>query len=147
MQVLETEAGNVALGFVAFSVGLKSMSEAERKQFTGLVEDVNRRTFGNLMRQIKDVVDFDDQIIDILDSALERRNYLVHRFFRSHNFAIFSHEGRKHMIDELKDIQAQIEAAYVSLSSIASFLGKMSGMEPGLSEASDLVDKGRRVKI
>ena len=51
-------------------------------------------------------------MIKIVDEALERRNYLTPHFFRSHNFALYSEEGRKMMTAELKEIQAQLNVAH-----------------------------------
>jgi hypothetical protein len=34
------------------------------------------------------------------DDALERRNYLMHHFFRTHNFALFGEDGRKTIMAE-----------------------------------------------
>jgi hypothetical protein len=66
--------------------------------FKGIIEDIDSKTVGTLLRHFKKTGTMDDSIITIVDEALEKRNYLTHRFFRSHNFAIHSEEGRREMI-------------------------------------------------
>lgn len=106
---MEVEAGNVALWFVGFFVGTDKITAEKRELFRGLVEGVNRKTLGALLRSIKSFANFDDSILQIVDEALERRNYLMHRFFPSHNLAIFDEAGQRKMIEELKTIQAKLD--------------------------------------
>ena len=47
-------------------------------------------------------------MLDIIDTGLERRNYLMHNFFRTHNFAMFDETGRQAMLEELKNIQEHL---------------------------------------
>ena len=51
----------------------------------GVVDEVNRRTLGSLLKNIKSVITFDHSILQIVDEALECRNYLTYKFFRTHN--------------------------------------------------------------
>ena len=147
-QVLEFEAGNVALSFVALFVDTKRIGPGETAMFRGLVDDVNRQTLGALLRSLKRMANFDDSLLTIVDEALERRNYLAHRFFPSHNYALFDRAGRRAMIEELKDIQAKLDRAHRALSAISSLLNKMAG-HPELPEATgqELIARGRRLKL
>ena len=103
-QVMEVEAGNFALTFITAWFDPSKITDELREIFRALIDDVNTRTFGNLVRHIRSATQLDDKIIEIVESALEKRNYLIHKFFRSHNFAIHSEEGRKKMRDELDEI-------------------------------------------
>lgn len=147
-QVLEFEAGNVALSFVTLFVDTKRIGPEESEFFRSLMEDVNRQTLGALLRSIKRMANFDDSLLTIVDEALERRNYLAHRFFPSHNYAIFDEAGRRAMIAELKAIQAKLDRAHQALCAISSLLNKMAG-HPELSEATgqELIVRGRRLKL
>ena len=147
-QVLEFEAGNVALSFVTLFVDTKNVGPEESEFFRNLMEDVNRQTLGALLRSIKRMANFDDSLLTMVDEALERRNYLAHRFFPSHNYAIFDEAGRRAMIAELKAIQAKLDRAHQALSAISSLLNKMAG-HPELPEATgqELIARGRRLKL
>jgi hypothetical protein len=144
-QGLEVEAGNVALFFVAFLVGTDQIDDHKRALFSSLERDVNRRTLGNLLRQLRGLISFDETIIRIIDEALEKRNYLTHHFFRVHNFAIFSEDGRGEMTKELKEIQRTFGMARSYLSAISSLLGKHAGIQE--AEIEQLVERGKSVRI
>jgi len=148
-QVLEFEAGNVALAFITCHF-LKpdQITDEQREMLQGVMNDVNRKTLGTLLKQIKTTATFDQTILDTVDAALERRNYLMHKFFRSHNFAIFSEEGRTAMIQELKDIQKQLDLAHAMLSAVTSSLDALAGRS-GMAEklVEQLVAEGKRVAI
>lgn len=80
--------------FVAAFVNTDQITSEEQEMFRGLVDDVNRKTLGALLKAVKRLGTLDQSILEAVDDALERRNYLSHGFFRSHNFAILS-EGRQ----------------------------------------------------
>lgn len=147
-QVLEFEAGNVALSFVTMFIDTSRIGPEEREMFRSLVDDVNRQTLGALLRSIKKMVNFDESLLTIVDEALERRNFLAHRFFPSHNYAIFDPVGRRAMTDELKAIQATLDRAHRALSAVSSLMNKMAG-HGELSEATaqKLVSSGKRLKL
>ena len=94
-QVLEVAAGNVALGFLATFVKTDEITPEQTEFYRAIVDDVNRKTFGSLLEHLKKTMSLSDSIIKVIDEALERRNYLTHHFFRSHNFALYSEKGRE----------------------------------------------------
>lgn len=147
-QVLEFEAGNVALSFVALFVGTDRIGPEESAMFRSLVDDVNRQTLGALLRSIRRMANFENSLLTIVDEALERRNYLAHRFFPSHNYALFDKAGRQKMIDELRAIQTTLDRAHRALSAISSLLDKMAG-HPELSAATaqELIARGRKLNL
>ena len=147
-QVLEVEAGNVALAFLALFVNTDRISPEEREMYRGIVDDVNRKTLGALLKSIRTLARFDDALLKIVDEALERRNYLAHRFFPTHNFAIFSDAGRQEMIAELRDIQMKLDRAHAALSAISSALLKFRGGVPSPDEfAKKRMTEGKRLRL
>jgi len=144
-QLLETEAGNVAIAFVALLVGIDELDDEKKRFYSNLVNDVNQKTLGRLLKHIKTIVNVDKKGIEIIDEALKQRNYLTHHYFRTHNFAIFSEDGRKKMIQELKDIQKKLDKAYACLLCISSLLEKLSDLN--LPDLDKLVKAGKKVKI
>jgi hypothetical protein len=148
-QVLEVEAGNVALAYHALRIGMKqSVDDTLRAELQAVMDDVNRKTLGTVLNQIKSIMGFDDAILTAIDDALERRNYLMHKFFRNHNFAIFHADGIDSMIVELKQIQSKLDRALAMLTAISEILLQMAGYG-GLSEeaAKALQARARRVDI
>jgi hypothetical protein len=128
-QVLEVDAGNVLIAYLAIFVDKdkNKVTADEREMYRAIFDDLNRKTFGALVGLVKKVANLDDSMITIVDEALERRNYLSHHFFRTHNFALFSEEGRKVMVQELKDIQAKLDLAHHVLNAMSSILLEISG--------------------
>jgi len=117
-----------------------------------LLQDVNKRTFGDLFRQIQKMGQVDDSIIATVNDALEKRNYLTHKFFRKHNFAIGSVEGRRAMLAELREIQGSLSLAHATLSamtgSLSQLLAKLFGRNVlSEQEALTLMVGGKRVGI
>lgn len=147
-QVLEVEAGNVALSYIALFVDTSRIGPEEREFFRSLVDDVNSKTLGALLRSIKTWANFDDTLLQIVDEALERRNYLAHRFFPSHNFAIFNEAGRQAMRDELKAIQVKLDRAHSALCAVSSSLTKFAGRKDLSAEmAEKLLTEGKRLRL
>ena len=151
-QVMETEAGNLALVYATMLVDTSKITAEQREFFQALLQDVNKRTFGNLFRQIQKMGQVDDGILATVNDALEKRNYLTHKFFRNHNFAIHSVEGRQTMLAEIREIQASLSSAHTVLSgmteSLSQLLAKVFGRNVLLEhEALTLMGEGKRVDI
>jgi len=151
-QLMETEAGNLALVYSTMLVDTSKITEEQRAFFRSLIQDINARTFGNLFREIKKTVEIDDRILATLEEALDKRNYLMHKFFREHNFAIYSVEGRLSMLAELREIQETLNRAHATLTamskSLSQLLAKLKGHEI-LSDqmAHSLMADGKRVDM
>jgi hypothetical protein len=148
-QILEVEAGNAALAFLALFVSKDQEIDAEQREFfRSIVDEVNRKTLGCLLKCIKSLVTCDESILQVVDEALEKRNYLSHHFFRTHNFAIFDAEGRKAMVAELKCIQSKLDHAHGALSVLSPALLTFSGRS-GMTEKhmALLLSQAKRVEI
>lgn len=146
-QVLEVAAGNVALGFLMMFVKGDEITPEQTEIYRAIVDDVNRRTFGSLLKHLKKTLNLSDSIIKVIDEALERRNYLTHHFFRSHNFALYSEKGRQTMTAELKEIGEKLELAKRTLDAMAELMDQIAGrkMDTGLIEK--LIARGKKVDI
>ena len=147
-QIMEMEAGNFALSFVSLAFDPSKVTDDERDLLRAIVDDVNSRTFGNLLKQIRKIGDVSENIRRIVDEAIEKRNYLVHKFFRSHNLRINSEEGREEMIADLRAIHESLSRAHAVLSGMTHTLNQAFG-RPNISErdAEELVRRGRRLDI
>lgn len=147
-QSLEVEAGNVFLGIVAIWVKTDEITDEQRAFHRDLVNDLNRRTLGDLLRHMRPLIAHDESVVSGIDTALERRNYLMHGFFRTHNFRIFSEEGRGIMSRELDEIYRSLAFARASLGAFTLMLEKLAGRE-GKSEklAEQFLAQGKRIEI
>jgi hypothetical protein len=147
-QRLEVAAGNAALSFITLFCNTDKISAEETEMFRSLTDDLNSKTLGRLLTHVKSTLDFDDTMEQAVDRALEKRNYLMHHFSRTHNFAIFSVEGRQAMVGELRDIRNTLGFAEAMLNAVSENLDVLAG-RGGVSEgiAERLRAKGKRVKI
>ena len=113
-----------------------------------VVNDLNRKTLGKLLKMIKTSATFDQKFVAVVETALERRNYLTHQFFRSHNLAINSIEGRRAMIAELKKIQEELGLALAHLSAASSALLGLTGCGEAIDErVQKIIKDGRKIRI
>lgn len=148
-QVLELEIGNVILAYLTMFVDKnKPITDAEREVYRAIFADVNSKTFGALVRLVRKVGEIDDSIIKIIAEALKRRNYLTHHFFRHHNFALFSDEGRQAMMSELREIEAKLDRAHQVAVAMSSILLRIAGRpEMDLEKIRELQARGKRLPI
>jgi hypothetical protein len=149
VQVMETAAGNAALAWVMLFVDTGNITPEMTEWFKQFLDDVNSKTFGTLLRTIKKSIKIGEYILAVIDVALEKRNYVTHHFFRYHNFAIHSEEGRQTMIDELKDIGQKFDTAQLHLDGLASCLHQLAGrsIDFGKEEGQRFEARGKRVNI
>jgi len=147
-QVMELEAGNLALAYALIAFDVENLTNDQKLFLSSLSEDVDRRTFGNLIHLLKKSMNIDQTIEGAINSALEKRNYLTHRFFRTHNLAIHSSEGRAIMVDELSDLYEAFSFAHTILHGMTHTLNELFG-NPNISEgqAKKLMEKAKRVEI
>jgi hypothetical protein len=147
-QVMEIEAGNLALSYVSIAFDFNNLTKEQKLFLKSLSEDIDRRTFGNLVNIMKKSMNIDQKIKDKIDSALEKRNYLTHRFFRTHNFAIHSAEGRAKMIEDLSNLYEAFSIAHTILHGMTHTLNELFG-NPNITEAQakEFLEKAKRVEF
>jgi len=147
-QVMELEAGNLGLSYVLIAFDVNNLTNDQKLFLKSLSEDINRRTFGNLINILKQTMNIDQTIKDTIDSALEKRNYLTHRFFRTHNFAIHSAKGRVKMIEELSDLHEAFSFAHTLLNGMTHTLNELFG-NPNITEeqAKKFLEEAKRVEL
>lgn len=100
------------------------------------------------LKQIKQIVEFDPQAETHINNALQKRNYLIHDFYKKHNFAIHSDNGREQMLKDLDEIFKLLEIGHTQLSTITDLLTKLDKRN-NLSEAEikKLIDEGNPIGI
>lgn len=74
-------------------------------------EKNSKMTMGRLLCEIRKVISVEKNIAELLEKALKKRNFLIHRFFKDYALDFMDTEGRKKMLSELLD--------YINLFKIA----------------------------
>ena len=147
-QTLELEASNAILSFIVLFMITDKTTNEEKIKLQKLSEKNDKKTLGNLLGQIKKVVEFNPLAETNIETALEKRNYLIHDFYKKHNFAIHSEEGREQMIADLDDISKTLEIGCNQLCSISKLLTKLDGREDVSVEAMNkLIETGKTINI
>lgn len=75
--------------------------EAWDSEFSRYQESAWTKTLGRLIGTLREVISRDDEVFEMLNKCLKRRNWLVHGFMRDRAVTIMTSEGRKSTILEL----------------------------------------------
>jgi hypothetical protein len=129
-QCLETTLVNVLMldarvrGETACLADIEKLEHAhQRKPMGALIKELRKKTTLPLNP--------DDDIGD----ALDKRNYLNHRFFREHAEAFLSCSGRQKMLMELAEIQKVLQEADQMMTLVCGALIKFLGITPEMLNA------------
>jgi hypothetical protein len=87
----------------------------------------------------------DDGIEEIMGRAVEKRNFLIHHFFRERAFEFVTASGRQRMIAELQETQDAVCLAEKLTNSLCLALASKIGIAPLHVEAE--VERLRREAI
>lgn len=109
-QLFETELGTLLLARQGEVRGWHL--KANPDQAAEFYEKLDRKTLGQILANLRDLLDFDEQVAEAFQIALKARNHLNHGFFQRHNFEIFDEAGRNAMVDELEKMHSELVAAY-----------------------------------
>ena len=105
-----------------------------------LLETFEEQTFGQLLRIVRERVTVPAEVDSVLDHALRRRNYLVHRFFAVHSEDFISGAGRRSMIGELRDaVRLFEEADKASESVYLPLVARLGVTQEVISQQMDLL--------
>lgn len=109
-QLLETELGNLL--WLADIVEHNLLDEPDPELAMNLIDEINRKTLGKLIRATKAKAPLPPNVEQLLVQALDERNRLSHSFYRQHNFRQNSEDGRTIMLEDLRKIHECVWEAY-----------------------------------
>jgi hypothetical protein len=95
-----------------------------------LEDRVESQTVGRLLHATRSRVQFDNGAEKLLTTALDRRNFLAHRFFKERAIDFLSKAGRAKMISELTQLRERFDEADM----VASVICKALQEELGVSD-------------
>jgi hypothetical protein len=88
---------------------------------------LSKMTQGQLVKALRNVVEFNDCSKELLDRALRDRNALAHSFFERHSIDFLSNTGRVTMLNELLECVRLFRTAESLLMTITNGLIKLFG--------------------
>lgn len=123
-------------GLVTWVVALRMAGEQRLTTIMveRLFDEFEERTFGQLLRIVRERVQVSSDFEGLLEKALQRRNFLVHKFFSTHSADFLSDAGRRVMIKELRDAVALFEQADKAAESIYFPLLSRLGVSEAIME-------------
>ena len=86
--------------------------------FDALLGSNFERTLGGLIRELSNQVPVDPMLAELLKSALARRNWLAHHYFRERAVTFMNETGCTSMIAELQSAQELFRQADVALAQV-----------------------------
>jgi hypothetical protein len=103
---------------LAIILQVSGKTEITRKDIDSLFDKFEKQPMGHLLNEARKVGPIPTDLDTSLSSALDRRNYLTHRFFFEHSEDFISENGRSTMIQELQSITAQFQSADIELDGV-----------------------------
>lgn len=91
-------------------------------------------TMGRMMKNLRDMTQVDADLEQLLHDALNKRNWLVHDFFRERATQFMSAEGRGQMLREVAECRDLFQSADKALEAIVEPLRKKAGITDELLE-------------
>lgn len=113
-QCLEETFSNMLLLNRVCNKSLNSLNDIDNE-----ILNSSKKTMGNLIREVKIEYKFTDKLEEDLSKILNKRNYLVHKYFKENIERFFTELGQKEMlsffsefIDESTRIDTELEIYY-----------------------------------
>lgn len=122
-QILEHSALNLAI-----VLNLPSADLMSQDIFDNLYDSLTRKTFGQLLKSNKGIVEIPEANETYLGEALELRNILIHHYLREHAENLVSEAGRREIKTELQLIISKFKRADQILETIYAPLWEKYGV-------------------
>lgn len=106
----------IKLSLTIFDVTENTLNSDE--DFEEIYGPFSKVTLGNLARKIRNKIDFLPEDVDVLESAIRERNYVIHSFFHENGTHFLTSEGRNTAYMKLMKAQTIIDSGYKILDSI-----------------------------
>lgn len=118
------------------------LQEITRPQYEELLGKYFQRTLGTLINQLREFITISRQLETTLSRALQKRNWLVHRYFWERAITFMREDGRESMIKELREIGQFFEDMDLKLTTIVEEWGRKQGIteETTLRSLQKLID-------
>ncbi len=83
---------------------LPSVNVLTRDTFEKIFYEFDKKTLGQLLEAARKTTIIPENLDELLQKVLDKRNYLVHSFFHYHSEDAISQSGRRSMVDELAEL-------------------------------------------
>ena len=125
-QCFEMDLGNILLIHHGLTHSMVTLDD-----LLNLEKSLIRKTLGTVLSAVRKVVSFNPAAETLLETALLKRNYLTHHYFREHAVDMLSHDGRAKIISELQGICD----VFRDVSALATVIAQATGRLAGITDA------------
>lgn len=101
-------------------ITLENVDEEERL--------IHKKTLGMLLQELKKKVTFNDSETNDLDTALEKRNFLLHHYFWERTVQTLSSNGRVQMLAELDELRSLFQRADLFAKTLVAAVRNAAGI-------------------
>lgn len=122
-QILEQGLINLVV-----SLQISNLTQLTQSDIDNLFSKTGKRTLGQLIKDVNQQIKISDDLEYKLSTAVNNRNYIVHKFFTTHDIDFLSESGRSKMIVELKDITSMFQQVDYELEFITHSLYRKLGL-------------------
>ncbi|XQU09822.1 hypothetical protein P4544_09245 [Halomonas sp. LY9] len=119
------EKGLVTL---AFSYSLSKRTILSEDAWGDLFSQVNRKTFGALLKLVKSETSIDQSMVSELDNCLSKRNWLAHDYFYDRAAEFCSEEGRVQMLSELSELIRNFDLCDQFITGVSQHIWQQHGI-------------------
>jgi hypothetical protein len=135
-----------------YSIAFLMLLSRKDVDFTNKIQDedideymltLSKKTLGTLMNQLKKLIEVSDGFIEILEEALDARNYLMHRLLNHQSENFLTKSGRSEMLKDVKEKRKTLYECYFFLDPYIQILMKFRGFpsEYFIKELSEKYEK------
>ncbi len=124
-QVLESAIQNLLV-----VGGIVSGDVASHTEFDQLEATLRQYTLGRLLREFRKDATLNGKAEEIIDRALDRRNFVAHHFFKERAVEFIGRKGREAMIDEL----VAYENLFIQAEALISAIGGAMATHLGVTD-------------
>ena len=122
---------------------IPAVNVVTQQELDEIFEELDRKTLGQLLFSAGKLIDIPEALGTNLYGVLDKRNYLVHSFFRIHAEDALSDVGRRIMIDELRDLIAFLKEVDPELECLYMPLWERYGINEAFVQAQWVAAQAR----
>lgn len=129
------------LVIILSAVYYKEKTPLAGEDYYRLFTQHSRKTLGQLVKLFRERAALPDYFDETVTEALDRRNYLIHRFFHQKSDRLTSPEGSDALVGELVSINDSLDAADQYLGDLLDSWLRSRGIDP--DEIPDIEEEYR----
>ena len=128
--VLDSQKLEYSLAFMMLMLNneLNLSSIEHDEKIDSYMQSLSKKTLGNLVKQLQEIVTVSEGFKEKIESALDARNYLIHKFFHEQGEKLLTIAGREKVLLLVKEKRKKLFDCYVFLDPFIKVLMEIKGM-------------------